>query len=60
MTDRNNWKQKGRAGRFHVWHAGKNIYFVTDGQDGEVIGQREYYGSAFSLAMYYERLAAYE
>jgi hypothetical protein len=58
-SNRNEWKPKGRAGKFHVWHAGKNIYYVTEGKDGEVIGEREFYGSAFSLASHYERLSTY-
>jgi hypothetical protein len=60
MDNRSTWKPKGRAGRFHIWHAGKNLYFVTDGAAGPVVGQREHYGSAFSLAHYHERLAAYQ
>ena len=59
MEDRNTWKPKGRAGRFHIWHAGKNLYYVTDGEAGPVLGQRNHYGSACSLAYYHERLAAY-
>lgn len=57
--NRDEWKSKGRAGNFYVWHAGKNTYYVTEGKDGAVIGQREHYGSAFSLAHHNERLAAY-
>jgi hypothetical protein len=60
MENRQDWKPKGRAGRFHVWHAGKNLYYVTDGEMGSILGQRNHYGSAFSLACYHERLAAYE
>ena len=59
MIDRAEWKNKGRAGNFYIWHAVKNLYFVTDGKDGEIIGKREYYGSAFSLAHHHERIAAY-
>lgn len=49
-TDRSTWVNKGRAGNFHVWHIGKNQYVVTMGVDGPVIGQRDQYGRAFTLA----------
>lgn len=58
--ERRGWTLKGRAGRFHVWYAGKNLYYVTDGELGEVLGQRQHFGSAFSLAHHHERLSAYE
>ena len=48
--DRSTWVNKGRAGKFNVWHAGKNSYFVTNGSDGPVIGHRDQYGRAFTLA----------
>ena len=49
-TDRAAWVNKGRAGQFNVWHVGKNQYVVTKGVDGPVIGQRDQYGRAFTLA----------
>ena len=54
------WVSKGRSGRFHVWHAGTNLYYVTDGERGEVVGERRHYGSAFSLAHHEDRLSKYE
>lgn len=45
------WKFAGRAGDFNVWHAGKNDYRVTDGAQGEVIGQRDQFGLAWQFAM---------
>ena len=50
MTNHNNWKSKGRAGLFYVWHAGKNLYYVTSGEHGPVIAQSDQYGTAFNLA----------
>lgn len=47
---RTNWINKGRAGQFNIWHAGKNHYVVTNGVDGEVVGERTQYGLAFTLA----------
>lgn len=47
---RSNWVNKGRAGQYNVWHVGKNQYAVTKGVDGPVIGQRDQYGRAFTLA----------
>ena len=44
------WKFAGAAGRFTVWHAGKNDYRVTDGADGEVIASRQQFGEAYSFA----------
>jgi hypothetical protein len=48
--NRNNWINKGCAGNFNVWHVGKNSYVVTDGRDGPVIGERDQFGLAFTLA----------
>jgi hypothetical protein len=33
------WKFAGAAGRFAVWHAGKNDYRITVGHDGAVIAR---------------------
>lgn len=49
-NDRSNWTNKGRAGQYNVWHVGKNQYVVTKGVDGPVIGHRDQYGRAFTLA----------
>jgi len=57
-NNRSDWKQKGRSGKFHIWHAGKNLYFVTEGKDGQVVRQCEFYGKAFSFAMHYDRAEA--
>ena len=40
------WKFAGRAGDFHVWHAGKNDYRITDGAQGGVLAAREHFGLA--------------
>lgn len=50
MSQQNDWKLKGRAGSFHVWHAGKNLYYVTDGANGPTVGQEQHFGKAWSLA----------
>lgn len=44
------WKFAGRAGDFHVWHAGKNDYRITDGATGDPIERRDQYGLAWSSA----------
>ncbi|KWC67219.1 hypothetical protein [Burkholderia ubonensis] len=44
------WRFAGAAGRFTVWHAGKNDYRVTDGAQGEVVGTRDQFGLAHALA----------
>lgn len=44
------WKFAGAAGRFTVWHAGKNDYRITDGADGGVIAKRDQFGLAHSFA----------
>lgn len=44
------WRFAGAAGRFTVWHAGKNDYRVTDGAQGEVVGNRDQFGLAHALA----------
>lgn len=54
--DRSEWKAKGGEGHFKVWHAGKNLYYVTDDRSGEVLGQRQYISQAFALAGYHYRL----
>lgn len=48
--NRTNWINKGRAGQFNVWHAGKNHYVVTQGVDGQIVGERTQFGPAFTLA----------
>lgn len=55
--DRKTWKHKGSDGRFHVWHAGKNLYYVTDGKDGMIVGCCTQFGTAFSEASRHARLA---
>lgn len=50
MENRSEWKFKGGAGRYAVWHAGKNLYYVTEGRDGPVVGSRDQFGLAFKLA----------
>jgi len=57
-NERGNWKPKGRSGKFHIWHAGKNLYFVTEGEAGPIVRQCEFYGKAFSFAMQYQRAEA--
>ncbi|MBR7996741.1 hypothetical protein KDX08_30270 [Burkholderia cenocepacia] len=44
------WRFSGAAGRFTVWHAGKNDYRVTDSAQGEVVGTRDQFGLAHALA----------
>lgn len=44
------WKFAGRAGDFHVWHAGKNDYRITDGAAGDVIATRTQFGLAHERA----------
>lgn len=44
------WKFAGSAGDFHVWHAGKNDYRVTDGAQGEVVRGHRQFGEAHSTA----------
>ncbi|WP_146230197.1 hypothetical protein [Burkholderia vietnamiensis] len=44
------WRFAGAAGRFTVWHAGKNDYRVTDGAQGEIVGNRDQFGLAHALA----------
>jgi hypothetical protein len=52
------WKFKGGAGRFKVWHAGKNDYRVTDDWTGPEVANREQFGEAWSFACRrYEALA---
>lgn len=46
------WKFAGRAGAFHVWHAGKNDYRITDGAKGEVIAHRDQFGLAHAYARF--------
>ncbi len=58
--DRKTWKFKGGDGRFQVWHAGKNLYYVIDSKDGSIVGCRSQFGPAFSLACHHARLAKYE
>lgn len=45
-----NWNCKGAAGAYHVWHAGKNCYFVTEGRDGDAVAQCDQFGLAFARA----------
>ena len=58
--DRKTWKHKGSDGRFHVWHAGKNLYYVTEGKDGRIVNCCTQFGTAFSDASRHARLAKYE
>lgn len=51
------WKFAGAAGRFAVWHAGKNDYRITDGHDGEVIANREQFGLAHAFARHQSDIA---
>ncbi|MFP3502073.1 hypothetical protein [Burkholderia sp. SIMBA_062] len=44
------WRFAGAAGRFTVWHAGKNDYCVTDGAQGATVGTRDQFGLAHALA----------
>ncbi len=44
------WKFAGAAGRFTVWHAGKNDYRITDGHDGAQIATRDQFGLAHAFA----------
>lgn len=44
------WKFAGAAGKFTVWHAGKNDYRVTDGAQGEVVAHRQQFGLAHAFA----------
>lgn len=47
------WKFAGSAGDYHVWHAGKNDYRVTDGIQGHVIVKHDQFGKAHSAARWY-------
>jgi len=58
--DRKTWKHKGSDGRFHVWHAGKNLYYVTDGKDGIIVNCCTQFGTAFSSASHHARVAKCE
>ena len=59
MTNTNNersgWKAKGRSGAFHVWHAAKNLYYVTEGECGSVVFKCDQFGIAFARAGHLER-----
>lgn len=44
------WKFAGRNGKYHVWHAGKNDYRVTDGAQGETVATRDQFGLAHAEA----------
>jgi len=46
------WAYAGRAGVFHVWHAGKNDYRITEGAQGEVIAHRDQFGLAHAYARF--------
>lgn len=46
------WKFAGGAGKYTVWHAGKNDYRITNGADGEVIAQRDLFGLAHAFARF--------
>lgn len=52
------WKFAGAAGRFTVWHAGKNDYRITDGHNGEVIAHRQQFGEAHAVARHQSDCAA--
>ena len=54
------WKFNGRAGIFHVWHAGKNDYRVTAGAAGAVIATRDQFGLAYSYASRQYGMARFE
>ncbi|WP_038777174.1 hypothetical protein [Burkholderia pseudomallei] len=53
------WKFKGAAGRFAVWHAGKNDYRITEGHGGDVIATRDQFGLAYAEASRRYALDAY-
>lgn len=53
------WKFKGSAGRFTVWHAGKNDYRVTEGAEGPVIATRDQFGSAYAYASHQYSITEY-
>lgn len=44
------WRFAGAAGRFHVWHAGKNDYRVTDSAQGPVTRTSGQFGIAYACA----------
>ncbi|KVS62695.1 hypothetical protein [Burkholderia cepacia] len=44
------WRFAGAAGRFHVWHAGKNDYRMTDGAQGPVTRTSDQFGTAYACA----------
>ncbi|WGS44257.1 hypothetical protein LFL97_27030 [Burkholderia sp. JSH-S8] len=44
------WRFAGSAGRFHVWHAGKNDYRLTDGAQGPVTRTSDQFGIAYACA----------
>lgn len=58
--DRKTWKHKGSAGQFHVWHAGKNLYYIIDSKDDRIVGCCTQFGTAFSRACQHDLLAKYE
>lgn len=53
---RSDWKFKGSAGGFQVWHAGKNLYYITN-PDGTVVYQAAQFGIAWQHAMRLEQVA---
>ncbi len=44
------WKFVGAAGRFTVWHAGKNDYRVTEKPNGPVIATHTQFGLSHAYA----------
>ena len=59
-NDRKTWKLKGADGRFQVWHAGKNLYYIVDSKDDRVVGCCTQFGTAFSRASHHALIAKSE
>ena len=56
IMDLRDLKLKGSAGGFQVWHAGKNLYYITN-PDGTVIYKAAQFGIAWRRAMHLAQVA---
>jgi len=52
--DRKTWKLKASSGLFRVWHAGRNLYYVTHA-DGPVLYISTQFSPAYAAASRYHR-----
>jgi len=55
--DRNTWKLKAADGDYFVWHAGKNLYYVTCTRNGPVVHVSTQLGPAFTRASHLQKLS---